>query len=272
MTKKSFLFFVLLLLVLLPLAVVASWPSEDLYFIACDVGQGDAILLTKGFNQVLIDGGPNNKVLNCLSENMPFWDRDIELVINTHPDKDHLAGLIDVIQRYNVTYFVSNDIEADTAVYQEFKQALINENIALYIPEKGDNIKLAGMSFKVLWPEQMVLGAKNTDESTNDYSIVIHLKYGEFDAILTGDIDERIEKEIIKENRFNDIEVLKVAHHGSKYSSSDEFLDALKPEIAIISVGKNPWGHPTNEVLQRLENIGSKVLRTDKDKVKLLIN
>jgi len=117
--------------------------------------------------------------------------------------------------------------------------------------------------------EGEVLGKKRQD--TNDYSIVFHLQFGQFDALLTGDITSQVEKEIIKNNKFKGIEVLKVAHHGSKYSTSEEFLQAVKPEIAIISVGKNPWGHPTAEVLERLKEIGAQVWRTDKQEVSFKI-
>jgi competence protein ComEC len=269
-------------LILLPFAILSSLPSKHLHFIACDVGQGDAILLTRGFTQVLIDGGPNDQVLNCLSENMPFYDRTLELVVNTHPDADHITGLSKVIKRYQIKQVLAHKFDIESNIAKEFYTVLKEKEIPFYSPQAGEKIKLAGLQFKVLWPEQKydtshaavgqlatqtkVLGGK-----TNENSIVLHLQYKDFDALLTGDITEKEEKEIIKDYQFKDIEVLKVAHHGSKYSSSQEFLQAVKPQIAIISVGKNSWGHPTGEVLDRLQLVGAKILRTDKDKIKLKI-
>lgn len=270
-SKEKFLLFIFTLIAFLPLAFLISWPSPKLNLIACNVGQGDAILLTKGFNQVLIDGGPDNKVLNCLSKNMPFWDKTIELIINTHPDKDHLAGLVDVIQSYNVNHFVSNGLEPETEIFKKFQQELSQNKIKVSKLKKGSKIKIAGLEFKTLWPSAQVLGASTSNQSTNDFSLVMHLKHGNFDALLIGDITSKVESQLIKENNFSGIEVLKVAHHGSKYSSSQEFLKAVKPEYAIISVGKNPWGHPTKEVLERLHSIKAKILRTDQQEVKLKI-
>ena len=283
--KEKFLRFLATLIILLPFIVLVFWPSQKLHLVACDVGQGDAILLSKGFTQILIDGGPNSKVLDCLSSNLPFWDRTIELIIATHADKDHIAGLVDVIERYSVKQIISNSIIVDSRAFENFRKQVSDKGISVYSPQKGENIKIAGLEFTVLWPpkklgdisiwqensKEKVLGKTNIEEGRNDDSIVLHLQYHDFDAILTGDITSKIEKQIIKDYQFKDIEVLKVAHHGSKYSSSQEFLKAINPQIAIISVGKNPWGHPTKEVLKRLQNIGTQILRTDKDIIKLKI-
>jgi competence protein ComEC len=270
--KEQIIIFSLLFISLLPLAIAFTIPSQKLHFIACNVGQGDAILITKGFTQILIDGGPDESVLACLSNNIPFWDKNIELIINTHPDKDHIGGLDNVIQSYNVTHFVLSGQSTDSQAFKDLEKAIKDNNIETYIPLINEQIKVGELDFTVLWtPENQssVLGA--TNQKTNESSIVLHFQYQDFDALLTGDITEREEKQIIKQNEFNSIEVLKVAHHGSKYSSSREFLEAVKPSIAVISVGKNPWGHPTKEVLDRLDSVNSQILRTDQDKINLKI-
>jgi len=286
-TFKKFTIFILGCSFFLPFLFIVFWPDQKTSLIACNVGQGDAILLTKGFTQVLIDGGPNQKVLDCLNKNIPFWDREIELVVNTHPDKDHLGGLVDVINRYQVKKIIANSQPVESKVFQEFHQQVLDRKIPVYSPHKGDQIKVSGLVMEVLWPSEKIgdsqiweqdlayaekeevniLGAVNL--KPNDYSIVLHLRKNDFDILLTGDITDRIEKELIKDNQFHDIEVLKVAHHGSKYSSCLEFLKAVNPGTAIISVGKNPWGHPTPEVLERLRSIGAQILRTDQDKIKI---
>ena len=284
-TKEKFFGFIIISTLALPFLFLIFWPSQKLHLIACDVGQGDAILLSKGFTQILIDGGPNSKVLDCLSGNLPFWDRTIELIIATHADKDHIGGLVDVIERYSVNMIISNSIIVDTNVFKNFRKQILDKKIPVYSPQKGEKIKTNGVEFTVLWPpeklgdisiwqensKEKVLGKTNIKDGRNDDSIVLHLKYKDFDAILTGDITSKVEKKIIQDYQFQDIEVLKVAHHGSKHSSCSEFLNAVNPRIAIISVGKNPWGHPTKEVLNRLQSIGAKVLRTDKEKIKIKI-
>lgn len=275
-TKEQFLGLLIMLILVLPLLFLLYWPGQRLILVACNVGQGDALLISKGFLQILIDGGPDDQVLNCLTENMPFWDRTIELAVNTHPDKDHLGGLVEVLARYEINQILANNQEVKTQVWQQFHQLVEEEQIPLYSPQKGEKIKIGGLEFTVLWPKTRITGSEQilgaeSKEKTNEDSIVLHLQYEDFDALFTGDITSKEEKEIIKDYQFNNIEVLKVAHHGSKYSSSPEFLQAVKPKTAIISAGKNPWGHPTKEVLTRLEQIGAEILRTDSQEIKLKI-
>jgi len=282
-SKKSFFFFSFWLLFCLPWLVIFFWPGQRAEFIACRVGQGDALLITQGFTQVLIDGGPNNQVLNCLAENMPFWDRQIEMVINTHPDADHITGLVEVLNRYQVETLISNSLEVDSLVFQDFKKKVWEKGISVYSPQKGDLLQAGELELKVLWPEEKIGDASLWQKEgsgekvlgkkieSNQASIVLHWQKGDFDALLTGDITAKEEKQLIKDNQFQGIELLKVAHHGSKYSSCQEFLEAVRPQIAVISVGKNPWGHPTEEVLQRLQAVGSRIFRTDENKVKIRI-
>jgi competence protein ComEC len=293
MSKNQFFLFLAISLVILPFSFLFSWPDNKAYLIACNVGQGDALLITRESTQILIDGGPNSKVLECLANNMPFWDKEIELMINTHPEKDHLAGLVAVLDRYQVDKIVANSLVADSDVFRSFLDKVRTRQLSVYSPQLGDKIKIGEIELDTLWPrlrqgyggqadsgnmalwqdnaESKVLGEEVFKGKLNEKSLVFHLRYGNFDAILTGDIDEAVEKQIIKDNQFSSIEVLKVAHHGSKYSSSEEFLEAVKPQTAIISVGKNSYGHPTLEVLDRLKQLNIKVLRTDQEEVKIVI-
>lgn len=255
-------------------AAVFYFPDNNLHLVFCNVGQGDAILVSKGFNQVLIDGGPDERVLECLSDNLPFWDRTIEMVVLTHPQADHLTGLISVLERYNVGHFVVNNIVNDTERFWRFREALIEEGTEIYNPKVGDKIKIANMSFTVLWPQEKlgnplvwkrearekVLGASAYSGDFNETSVVLYLQFGNFCALLTGDIGQDTEAQL---DRVGPCQVLKVAHHGSKYSTSAEFLKKTQPDLAVISVGKNRFGHPTREVLDRLTSAGAKILRTD---------
>jgi competence protein ComEC len=262
------------LIVALIIGAVVVYPDQNLHIIFCDVGQGDAILITKGNTQILVDGGPNQKVLSCLANHLPFWDRTIEMIILTHPDNDHLGGLPDVIERYNVTQLLSHGLIKDSAIFWTFRDKVLEKNIPVYSPKAGDKIRLAGIVFEVLSPQEkmgdelvwrketdsQVLGAYTYSIEPNEASIVTLLSYGNFDVLLPGDISSQTEEAIESDK---DVEVLKVAHHGSKYSSSEEFLERISPDLAVISIGKNFYGHPTKEVLKRLRNLSIQVLRTD---------
>jgi len=242
-------------------AAILRQPDEQLHLVFCDVGEGDAILIYRGSIQILIDGGPNQAVLTCLSRHLPFWDREIEMMVATHPDADHITGLIDVIERYNVKQFVLNSVGKNSAVYQAFKEAVLAEKTPVYFPEEGDEISLESIKLAVLWPlsQEKVLGATTIEGEVNETSVAFHLSYGAFDALLPGDISSQVESRLALE----DVEVLKVAHHGSKYSTSELLLKESLPELAVISVGKNSFGHPTKEVLEKLKKLGIEIMRTD---------
>ena len=274
--KTKIIFIGLILLLTLTWAAIWQLPDNRLHLVFCNVGQGDAILVIHGSNQVLIDGGPTGgEVLACLSDNLPFWDRQLEMVVLTHPDADHLTGLIDVIERYSVSQFVVNSLAKDTAGFWQFREAVLAEGTPVFSPQAGETIKFGDARFQVLWPQQRygeslvwqpeisqekVLGAAvGPQKEINDTSIVLKLTFGHFDVLLPGDISTKIETQLSLEK----IEVLKVAHHGSKFSTDEAFLAKVKPELAVISVGHNRFGHPTQEVLDRLTAVGAKILRTD---------
>jgi len=244
-----------------------------------DVGQGDsAFIQTPQGHQIIIDGGPNSALLQKLSERMPFWDKSIDLVILTHPEKDHMTGLLDLLSKYKVDYFlwtgvVKKDAEnkklaelldkAQQPVSKFLMASLQNfSGTKIITADSGEEIKAGNLLIDILYPFENLAG-KELKNTSNDAGVVVKLIFGENSFLFTGDISSKAEKELVNsgENLLSD--VLKVAHHGSKYSTSDIFLSAVKPEIAVIEVGKNSYGHPTPETLQRLEKPGIKVLRTD---------
>jgi competence protein ComEC len=261
-------------------------PDNKLHLVFCDVGQGDAILAVKGKNQVLIDGGPSNKVLPCLSNHMPFWDKKIELVVLTHPEADHITGLVPVLERYSVNQILANSLLTDSGVFSKFRELVIAGKIPVYSPKSGDKIKIAEIELDVLFPlekqgnevvwksdqAQNVMGETTYSGNLNKTAIALELKDQDFKALLTGDLG--IEEETLlcsfdSAQGFGGLEpvdVLKVGHHGSKYSTSLSFLEEIKPKLAVISVGaNNSYGHPATEILQRLNDLGIKILRTDID-------
>ena len=255
---------------------VFSFPDKNLHLVFCDVGQGDAILVSRGLTQVLIDGGPNEKVLGCLARHLPFWDKKLELVILTHPEFDHLTGLVAVVENYQIEEVIANSLISESGVFAKFREEVLGKKISVYSPKAGDRIRLSELEFDILWPKEklgtelvwqrpesyQVLGVSAFGGNLNETGIVSLLKYGDFEALLLADVGEEQEKEI----KAGPVAVLKVGHHGSKYSSSAEFLAKVQPKIAVISVGaNNRYGHPTSEVLGRLRDLGVKILRTDID-------
>ena len=227
-----------------------------------DVGQGDAILIeTSTGRQILIDGGPNKKVLQELSKIMPFYDRSIDVVIVTHPDGDHIGGLPEVLKRYNVDLVIESGVESDTAVSKAFENLIEEKNIKKVLARRGMRLVLGNNAYMlVLFPIGDVAGW-----DTNDASIVAKLVYGKTSYLFTGDSPQKIENYLVFVEKENlDVDVLKAGHHGSKTSSSESFVGYASPEYAIISAGKNNrYGHPHKEVLDILGKFGAKILRTD---------
>ena len=229
-----------------------------------DVGQGDSIFIeTSNKYQVLIDGGPSSSILlEKLGKAMPFYDRTIDLIILTHPESDHYKGLFEVLERYKIENILWTGILRDTNEWQEWMSLIEKEGVEIKIAEAGQRIILDNSSYiDILHPFKKLEGQEI--KNSNDSSIVAYLSFNNISFLFTGDIAKKTELELIKKDIKAD--VLKVAHHGSKTSSSIEFLEAVLPDIAVIQVGKdNSYGHPHLEVLANLEQFGIEVLRTDK--------
>jgi len=226
-----------------------------------DVGQGDAIFIeTPQGHQILIDGGPDSTVLEKLGKAMPFWDRTIDLVVLTHPDFDHISGLIEVLQRYQVENILWTGILCDTAECKEWQKAIEVEGAKIYTAQASQQIEAGRALLNVLYPSENLEGKEVSN--TNNTSIVARLVYGENSLLFPGDAQQTVERELVNSGAQIDSDVLKVGHHGSKNASAPEFIEAVSPAIVVISVGKdNKYGHPSPEALQNL--MGAKILRTD---------
>lgn len=231
-----------------------------------DIGQGDAIFLElPDGNQILVDGGPSSDILSKLSKVMPFWDRSLDMVVLTHPHADHLDGLLEVLKRYEVGEILESGVAYSTADYEEWKKLVKEKQIRDIVAKQGQVFQ-AGDDFtlEVLAPikDFQVRSVKNVHEA----DIVLKVIYGRESILLTGDMEKPLEYELVFQPLPLFAQILKVGHHGSKTSSSDGFLEAVKPELAIISAGrKNRYGHPHQEVLDRLQAHGIRVARTDVD-------
>lgn len=222
-----------------------------------NIGQGDAILISFGSNQLLIDTGKSGRaLLSELGRQLPPWDRTIEVVLLTHPDQDHVGAFPDLVSRYTVGMLLSAELPETTAIGRAIRQTIDSHSIQRIEPRVGLSIDFApDMHLETLFPGvNFVPNPKNTNAS----SIVELLYIGRDTFLFTGDLPK--EESVLPAI---DIHVLKVAHHGSKYSTSDEFLDRMTPEEAVVSVGKNSYGHPSEEVLARLASHGVNVWRTD---------
>lgn len=253
-------------LLVLVLITVTVWSAvlvksdTSLHIVACDVGQGDGLLIFKDQTQILVDGGPGDKIQDCLQKYMPFWDRRIEMVILTNPDRDHYFGLIEVVKRYNVDLFVANAIEKEGEEYKALTDEVIARHIPISNPLTGTRMKLGDIMLDYIWP------IKISDRSVNELSLVFNLKYGEFDALFTGDIVPQSLDEVIQTGKISDTELLKVPHHGSKNGLTKELLEISTPELAVISNGdKNRYGHPHKEIIDMLSAASVRTLRTDQD-------
>jgi competence protein ComEC len=256
------------LLVVAVLASVAAavMPDDELHISFFDVGEGDAILIQKGNQQVLVDGGPSPQALTLgLSDKMPFWDRTIEMVVLTHPHSDHITGLIEVLKRYKVEQVLYPDLDYESPLYKEWLGLIKERGIKFTLAQAGQEIDLGdGVIIKVLNPPMPPLTDTESDIDSN--GMVLHITMGRVSFLLTADIGWEVEFELIAEQAELASTVLKVAHHGSATSTTPELLAAVAPQVAIISVGENSYGHPSDEVVERInEMLGSEnIYRTDK--------
>ena len=230
-----------------------STPDGKLHVTFLDVGQGEATLIvTPSGRQVLVDGGPDPRiVMQGLGAHLPFWDRSLDVVALTHAHGDHLNGLLGVLDRYDVDLFLHRSAVYPTAEYARWEQALADREGRSGVLEarRGHRIALGdGVVLDVLHPGPVTLEARRT---TTPWSYASHT--GEVVFLLTGDVETPIESALLARGAPLDATVLKVGHHGSDTSSSAPFLEAVSPSLAVISAGvDNRFGHPDDEVLQRL--------------------
>ena len=236
-------------------------PGNTLSVYFLDVGQGDAILIdSPSHGRVLVDGGKNRKVLTELGKILPFADRRIDVVTATHPDADHIGGLPEVISRYKVGTFIESGAESENNIDDELKRRIEEKNIQSVVARRGMVINFGdGVKLTVLFPNQDV-----SKLDPNDASIVARLTYGEESFLLTGDAELRTENILLNlDPEVLDSDVLKVGHHGSRSSTFILFAEAVSPEYAVISAGKdNTYGHPHKEVLSILNKIHAKIVST----------
>jgi competence protein ComEC len=264
-SKKWIILPLLLIAILVSLAAV-TMPDDKIHVTFLDVSQGDAILIQKGNQQVLIDGGPSPQATRLeLGNRMPFWDRTIDLIVLTHPHHDHLVGLVEVLRYFHVKQVLYPDILWESPTYEEFLILLKEKNVELTIARTGQQINLGdSIVLNVLNPSST--HTADTESDVDNNSIVLRLITGKVSFLLTADISQETEFKLISNRTNLDSTVLKVAHHGSDTSTTLDFIAVVEPQIAVISCGaNNKFGHPSEAVLERLEDkLGSEnIYRTD---------
>src|SRR3989339_1712300 len=231
MPKKKItysLIIVLFITALILAGIIFYSQSRKLKVVFLDVGQGDSILISRGSNQILIDGGVSGqKVLEKLGEYVPFWDRDIEILLATHPDADHITGLVAVMEKYEVGAVIDNGVASQSQVYAKFKETIENRKINEIEGRSGLRIKIGeDAEMEIVAPDGTQ--PKDNPKDTNASSIVSKLTYGENKFLFTGDISYDNEKVLVDSSRDIRADYLKVSHHGSKYATSQMFLDRVK--------------------------------------------
>ncbi len=259
--KQFLLGFLLFFNMLIWSAVVAYSPKDHITVSFLSIGQGDASIIesTHG-NRILIDGGPSGIVLQKISEVLPYFNRSIDIIIETHPDRDHIGGIPSVLERYVVGTFLEPGVESPNHVDDAIREIVKNKNIPHMLARAGQVIDMGdGAELRILFPDRDVSGME-----TNSASIVAQLIYGDTCFLFTGDSPQKIEEYLV--SVYGDelrCDVLKAGHHGSRTSTGDTYLGSVQPQYAVISAGKgNSYGHPHKETIERLKIAGVTILST----------
>jgi len=273
MKKKKFR----LQLILSSLAVIAAaigliffgrpQAAADLKVYFFDVGQGDSSYIKTPIGQdVLIDGGDDNTVLNELGKVMDFSDHEINLVILSHPHSDHLDGLIEVLKRYKVDEVWETGVAYPSGGYDTWEKEIADKKIPRKIVVAGDEKDFGDVKLTILYPLSSIEG--KTFDNLNNASIINRLDYKNFSVLYTGDAEKDTEQKVLNPPAGGNLyaTVLKVPHHGSENGLMEDFLKVVRPAIAIISVSQNnKFGHPNQSTLNLLKDFAVRVYRTDQN-------
>lgn len=277
----SFFTIALITIILLGFSIINAQPDNNnnnnnkLIIIFLDVGQGDSILIIfPNQKTMLIDGGDRDQSDSILSLLKEYNIEKIDNVVATHPHADHIGGLLNIIQNVPIGKIYDSGQEHNTQTFENYLDLIESKRIPFSLARENNEIDDidSKVDIKIVNPPEPLFTGTGND--INDNSIVLKLTYGNFSILLTGDIGEISEERLVNNKNIKDIDILKVAHHGSKYSSTKEFLQSVNPQIAVILVGENNrYGHPHLETLERLENQENiqYIFRTDIDGTIILI-
>lgn len=270
--RTQFFKFILSALVILATIILVIFfgrpqaSSNDLKVYFLDVGQGDAeYIKNPDGTDILIDGGPDNSVLNQLGKVMDFGDREINLVILTHPHADHLTGLLEVARRYKIDEVWETGVEYPSSTYVSWKDEIrknADKNVSYTKVKAGEAKNFGEVKIEVLYPLSSL--ENKTIDNVNNASIVARLDYNQFSVLFSGDVEKEVQQKLLDNNVH--VTLLKVAHHGSSNGLSEDFLKVIRPAIAVISVGKdNKYGHPAASTINLLKSYAVRIFRTDQN-------
>lgn len=256
----------LILIIIVIVWLLAVWSllpiPLELRIAACDVGQGDAILIRYGQRHILIDAGRNNAVLDCLRQEIFWGNKTIDVAVITHWDEDHIGGFPAVLEQYQVANWIFNPTVADSKIAQNLFSQI---KTTTFQPVSGDEMVFPGMRLRVLWSEQNRVTPQDSRGSDQNHdSVAVVIQTESFGFFGTGDLECPEQLAITMSGLLNQPAILKIAHHGAKSATCSELLESLRPEVAIISVGEgNSYGHPHPETIQSLHSFGVFLKRTD---------
>lgn len=249
---------------LILVGIHAALPDGRLHVSFMNVGQGDATLIrTPRGKNILVDAGPGNNIADVLPGELPFFDRKLDLIVLSHPHKDHLDGFLTVLREYEVDAVLLTGVKTDLPEYHSFVEG-IHDKVRLIAVADRDYVVEPGLSFDILSPLAELNSTEVQSSKLNPTSVVFRLDYGATRILFTGDIDAFVEDRILATGVDVRSTVLKVAHHGSKYSSTKRFVTQVDPEVAVISAAQgNRFGHPHAQTLKTFDELNVQVYRTD---------
>ncbi len=256
MTKKLIIIFIFLGILFLSSTFLVA--PEKLRVDFLDIGQGDAILLNlpQG-TRILVDAGPDNLLINRLGDALPWWEQKIDYVIISHYHADHILGLIELVEKYKIGQVLSTAHQPDDFLYRVLVAKLKAKNIPLVFVQAGQILNFEKNI------SMQVISAERDNKDYNDNSLVVRFDYLQSSVLFTGDLTAEVEAKLSKSDLNLQSDLLKVAHHGSRYSSSEEFLDSVRPKFCVISVGDdNDFQHPHAETLTRLSQVQCQIYLT----------
>lgn len=266
---KAFFISLFIAIIVVTAVFAKDWFRQTTTVVFCDVGQGDgAYIRTEDKVDILVDAGPNRKILNCLGKYMPFYDRTIELAFLSHPQKDHAGGYLYILDRYKIINFISTPVQSQAQFFRDLQEKLTEKKINVRYLYAGENIGFGKTQINFFWPDKGFLGFSD-NQDPNDFSQVFILTHKNTKILFTGDAENPILDLLTK--RFSGqsalkTDLLKAPHHGSKNGLTREFLQLADPTISVISVGKNnSYGHPSKSVLDMFRALNKKHLRTDEN-------
>lgn len=265
-TKKGLFIITLLSLLMVLIIFLFSLFDNHSKLVFCDVGQGDAAYIrVKNKIDILIDAGPNNKILSCLGKHMPFYDKTIEFVILTHPQKDHYGGLFYILDRYNIKMILTSSINSPALSFKQLMKKINDKKVFVRKSTASAIINLSGSRLVFLWPPEEKKYSSLSTHDLNSLSIVFFYEESGFRVLFTGDATPGVLRRLSEKQKVKS-DILKIPHHGSKNGLTLQFLKLADPMVSVISVGKkNSYGHPSKEVLDMFKALNKRYLRTDID-------